>query len=261
MPHPVEPAGPVVSARSLTRATRLELLDTLTCRLSASVGGPDDERFRGVLDVDVLLEATWSPEHVPSPDLRRLALVTAAAEAPDDAAATPPRLPRRTADLEAYCLRRWGDDATVQVGRAHLVVLDGWEEGILDALDGRGVDVESAAAVLGTHWDGLRARLGLTCRGLVLVNLATVHPAWRGSGVGLAGTGLALVALRRGLGAAVLFPMEPGTAGRQARATSQDRLSAYWARLGFRPWVDGYLALGLESPELDRSLARVRRLR
>ena len=253
--------APAPSARSLTRATRLELLDTLTCRLSAAVGGADDERFRGVLDVDVLLEATWSPEHVPSPDLRRLALLTAAAEAPDDAPGALPRLPRRTADLEAFCLRRWGDDATVQVGRAHLVVLDAWEDGILDALDGRGVDVESAAAVLGTHWDALRARLGLTRPGLVLVNLATVHPAWRGTGVGLAGTGLALAATRRGLGAAVLFPMEPGTTGRRARAASHARLSGYWARLGFRPWVDGYLALGLESAELDRALDRVRRLR
>ena len=111
------------------------------------------------------------------------------------------------------------------------------------------------------HWDGLRARLGLTRPGLVLVNRAVVHPAWRGSGLGLAGTGAALVALRRGIGAALLYPMEPGTTGRRARAGSHARLSAYWGRLGFRPWVAGYLALGLESSELDRSLARVRRLR
>ncbi len=52
------------------------------------------------------------------------------------------------------------------------------------------------------------------------MNLATVHPAWRGAGLGLAGTGLALAATRRGLGAAVLFPMEPGTTGRRARDRS-----------------------------------------
>ena len=168
-----QPAPPPTAA-ALSRPVRLELLDTLTCRLSASVGGPGDERFRGVLDVDVSIEATWSPEHVPSPDLRRLAVLTAAAEAPDDAAPVPPRLPRRTADLEAYCLRRWGDDATAQVGRAHLVVLDGWEEGILDALDGRGVDVESAAAVYDLDPDDVLPAALVAVRGLVEDGLLTL---------------------------------------------------------------------------------------
>jgi hypothetical protein len=151
-----------------------------------------------------------------------------------------------------------GDDdpsrhpAPVAVGSASVCLVKTFSRQALQELDGLSADLSAAARAL---WECGRG-LDWLCTdrtGLLVVECVEVQPLWRGRRIGLVGTALLLDCLRPVASGALLFPVQPGSCG-DARAASSAMLTAYWARLGFRPWAQGHLSLSLRDGTVDRAL-------
>ena len=139
-------------------------------------------------------------------------------------------------------------------GCARVAVVPAWDIGAFEALDRISWDLSAAAHTLSRWGHTLDWLQGRGANGLAIVETVEVRPQWRGRRIGYLGTALMLDALRVGLSGAVLFPMAPGASG-DSRSASHERLTAYWARLGFRPWMDGHLSLPLADGTLRQAAA------
>ena len=162
-----------------------------------------------------------------------------------------------------------GRSAEIQVGGASFVVLPDWNQATFDALDDQSWDLSAFGHLLRERYDdilgelqgqdpGSRSAQGPPHRAsVVLVDQVGVESAWRGLGLGLIGTGLALRALGPGCAFAALYPMRPGLGSAAERIASRRQLTRHWSRLGFTHPYDNYLVLDLGTSDLDTAVARL----
>jgi GNAT superfamily N-acetyltransferase len=232
---------PEPQARYLSRAAKTLLVSQVACDLATRLRTDDDSpeltHYRGIYKVRYWLEdlddGTVSPD-----DARILAHITAASEGVTE------------------------DDGLVEipVGSADLVVIPFWNGApAFQALDDVSQDLTDLGEALLLHFDQLREDIESFEPGVVIVDKVRIDPAWRGLGLGLIGTGLAIRELSRAMSVAVLYPMEPGTESDDERAASRQRLSRYWARLGFEPWIDDTMVLDLGARLFEKRLAALTR--
>lgn len=162
------------------------------------------------------------------------------------------------------------DGRTIEshVGDMEFVVVDLAENrSAFDTLDGIDGDLGAvAAAVLAPSTNELRAELDESlvsfASRILIVNRVQLVDEWRGFGLGVVLTGVAVGQLRHGCRAAFCYPASidgsaPGN-DRIRRKAAADRIAKVWMQLGFEPFRDGVYVLDLGLVTLDDCVERLR---
>lgn len=232
-------SGP--QARRFTRVTKRLLVSRLVCdltmRLRAEDEYPEITHVRAMYGVEYWAE-DLDDGTVSQADARLLRRLTVAGQS--------------TTENDGR--------VDVPIGSAEFVVVPFWDgPGAFEALDDDSADLASVGEALLLHFDELMENIEGFDPGVVIVDQVRVDPVWRGLGLGLVGTGLAIRELGRGASVAVLYPMEPGAKGDDERAASRARLSRYWSRLGFEPWTHDTMVLDLGARLFEKRLTALTR--